>query len=700
MKSYFLLGYVILFFPLIVAAQDKFSTNDFLYGTSVYPEIQTKEDQIKTLDLFKEAGFTVLRLGESTWGNLQPAENRFDFDWLTWYLDEMHKRGLRAILGTCSYIPPQWLVAKHPDILMWYADGSRANPMGRHAESRNNPNFRTALEKFILTYAGAFKDHPAVIGWQLDNEIDQNVGRVDYNPANKEAWVKWLKKEYKTTAALNGRLGLKSWGLLVDSIEHVPLPSKSNDGELPAISLAALKFDKDNIAEYLRWQATLLRKAGVSAWITTDWNMLDLTIADDTAYHSFLDVSSINQYQPTSDNFQYWARQGAFNAMHRSVSGNGAFLVTETRIGSTGGEKIWTPVPTKDQFKMWMLQPVAYGAVGVLHWSGNRFTGGHWPHWGGLLNWSGNPEPDYYWAKELAAFFKKWGGELIRNKVDAKAAVITDFDQRAMMHTYPHAMDRNGVKELQVNAFEAFSRNGIGVDALTSAGINSRLAMKYNVVLMSGVPALDNTASAEVFHNFVTNGGTLIVGPIVDYQTKDGIFKKSGFGKVLEKVTGNSVETIRQIDTIEDGNFEQWTSIVNGRHQNSIKGFCEILGNNVADVVATFDTKEDIVNNKPAATIRKLGKGFVLKLAYWPIVDDLSNLLSALKVKNPVLGKTLPPGVQAVPRTDGSIFILNNESKPKLINVSISMVDRISDADVSTEVNLPPYGVLWLTKKR
>jgi len=52
MKSYFLLGYVILFFPLIIVAQDKFATNDFLYGTSVYPEIQTKEEQIKSAGNF------------------------------------------------------------------------------------------------------------------------------------------------------------------------------------------------------------------------------------------------------------------------------------------------------------------------------------------------------------------------------------------------------------------------------------------------------------------------------------------------------------------------------------------------------------------------------------------------------------------------------------------------------------------------
>ena len=47
------------------AQSKKFETDVFLYGASVYPEIQTKEAQIKMLDLFSKAGFTVLRLGES-----------------------------------------------------------------------------------------------------------------------------------------------------------------------------------------------------------------------------------------------------------------------------------------------------------------------------------------------------------------------------------------------------------------------------------------------------------------------------------------------------------------------------------------------------------------------------------------------------------------------------------------------------------
>jgi hypothetical protein len=42
-----------LLFYSATIAQNKFDTNVFLYGASVYPELQTKEEQILMLDLFR-----------------------------------------------------------------------------------------------------------------------------------------------------------------------------------------------------------------------------------------------------------------------------------------------------------------------------------------------------------------------------------------------------------------------------------------------------------------------------------------------------------------------------------------------------------------------------------------------------------------------------------------------------------------------
>ncbi len=701
-------GWIIAVFGLLsclqtVAQSKTFETDVFLYGASVYPEIQTKEEQIKMLDLFDKAGFTVLRLGESAWGNLEPAPGKFNFGWLREFLNEMHKRDMKAILGTCSYIPPQWLAAKHPEILMRYADGSHANPMGRHAVCRNHPLFRAELEKFILAYGKEFNNHPAVIGWQLDNEIEQNVGRVDHNEANKKAWIEWLKKTYCTVDELNERLGLKAWGLQAFSFENVPQPSRSNDGALSALHLASLHFDRDNVMEYFGWQKSLLRKAGVKQWITTDWIMTNHTLADEPGLADILDISGINQYQPTGDDPKYWAAQAMFNDIHRSVNKDGRFIVTETRIGPTGAEKLWTPSASHQQFITWIIQPAAFGANGVMHWSGNRFTGGHWPYWGGMLDWSGQPEPDFHWTAAIASFYKKWGKNLISTTVDAKAAILTDFDQRAAIEIYPHTpSDISG--SLLLEAFDAFHSNGIGVDAVTPSTVkNYEKLKKYKILVIAAALCVDGKALHPALEQFVETGGILVITPFTGYQTWDGVFRNTGFAADLAGLSGTLVRTIRLLAQPSKEskrlNVAEWNSSWKMEPSEiGMEGFTEILEmqDNI-EVIARFTTDEDVMNNRPAATIRKSGKGIVLKLAFWPANNHFNALINQLTQNfNPYLKESLPEGVQAVPRTDSSFFIINTLSSGVKLSLAKKMTDRITGTKRESSLDLKPYEVLWL----
>lgn len=685
----------------IKAQTRQFSTDVFLYGASVYPELQSKEEQIKMLDLFSKAGYTVLRLGESAWGNLEPSPGKFDFEWLRFFLDEMHKRNLKAILGTCSYIPPQWLSARHPEILWKYADGSLANSIGRHSYSRNNPVFRAELKKFILEYAKEFKDHPAIIGWQLDNEIENTLGYgVDYNQSNRDSWKIWLKMEYQTAEELNQRLGLKAWGLKVQEIKDLPLPSRANDGHpTPILNLAYLHYQRDNMLEYFTWQKNLLRQAGVNQWITSDLTMQYCTIADEPKPKNPLDITGINLYQPTPDNPQYWSDHAMFNDLHRSAS-NGSFLVTETRIGPTGDSKISNDSPTRKQFFMWMLQPAAFGANCVMHWSGNRFVGGHWPHWGGILDWSGSPEADFEWTKEIAAFYKKWGKNIIETTVDSKAVILTDFDQRATLKTYPHSPSDASLGLLS-EAFDAFHRNCIGVDAITTSSARSYENLKkYNILFIASASCLDGKGLLPSLKQFVANGGIIVVSPFTGYQTWDGVFRDSGFMSDLSDLTGANVKSVRLISKtssfIDQLNWEDKPCIENAAL--GMDGFTEIMDNyNDANVIARFSTTDEVMNKKPAAIMMKSGNGIVLKLAFWPRKDQMTELIYRIvNSSGNYLSKPLDQGVLSVPRNDQSFFVINTTSVSHPVTINKPMFDRISGERRSESFSLKPYEILWL----
>ena len=61
-----------------------------------------------------------------------------------------------------------------------------------------------------------------------------------------------------------------------------------------------------------------------------------------------------------------------------------------------------------------------------------------------------------------------------------------------------------------------------------------------------------------------------------------------------------------------------------------------------------------------------------------------------------LLATAAPAGVQAVPRTDASLFIVNTSSKTAPIKLSRPATDRLSGRSVQADVVLKGYEVLWL----
>ena len=70
----------------------------------------------KDVELMVKAGINMVRVGESTWGVMEPRDGVFEFDWLQRVLDKMNEAGIKVILGTPTYSIPAWLFRKFPEI--------------------------------------------------------------------------------------------------------------------------------------------------------------------------------------------------------------------------------------------------------------------------------------------------------------------------------------------------------------------------------------------------------------------------------------------------------------------------------------------------------------------------------------------------------------------------------------------------------
>src|SRR5512142_1920967 len=204
-------------------AADRMDT--ILYGVAYYPEYMPEERLERDVALMQQAGINVVRVGESTWSTWEPRDGEFQCDWMQGVLDRMHRAGIRVILGTPTYSIPTWLAKQHPEILVTHngTAGPLTDPSspsyppssmpGYYGPRQNydflNPYFLEKAERVIRKIVERFKDHPAVIGYQIDNETAPTGVATPYA---KQAFLARLKRKYETPATINRIWGLVYWG--------------------------------------------------------------------------------------------------------------------------------------------------------------------------------------------------------------------------------------------------------------------------------------------------------------------------------------------------------------------------------------------------------------------------------------------------------------------------------------------------------
>jgi beta-galactosidase len=314
-----------------------------------------------------------------------------------------------------------------------------------------------------------------------------------------------------------------------------------------------------------------------------------------------------------------------------------------------------------------------------------------------VLDWTGQPEPDFEWLIDVGKWFDKESPRLLRNPVQTTAAVITDFDQRAALSVYKHVP---ASQEILPQAFDALHRLGTGVDALNvETAARPGALSKYSLVVIPAATSLDNSAVPDALKAYVTNGGNVVITPLTAYQSVDGVFRGDGFGRNLRGITGASARTARRMGTSADkGRSDQHVTWLDTTSPVGIDGYCEYLDVDAeAEVIGRFQSDEPVLNGQPAAVRRKIGKGTAIKLAFWPKDDSVVKLFQGLLPgrANP-LASPLAPGVQAVPRTDHSLFVVNTSPRAAAMQLARPVTDRISGRKFAGNVDLKAYEVVWL----
>lgn len=198
--------FVLLLVIKCIHAQPK-KFDNILYGVAYYHEYMPYERLDKVIQMMKDAGISVVRLGESSWGLFEPQDGHFEFAWMDRIIDKMHKAGIKVIFGTPTYAIPAWLGVKHPEVFVERIDGTKSSYGSRQNFNITNAAYLFYSERIIRKLMEHYAKHPAIIGYQVDNETT-NYGAA--NPDYFRSFIDYMKEKYKTTDSLN-----KLWGAKV-----------------------------------------------------------------------------------------------------------------------------------------------------------------------------------------------------------------------------------------------------------------------------------------------------------------------------------------------------------------------------------------------------------------------------------------------------------------------------------------------------
>lgn len=577
-----------------------------LYGAAYYPEYMPYERLDTDVELMQKAGINVVRVGESTWSSWEPRDGEFEFAWMQRVLDRLHDAGIRVILGTPTYSIPTWLYKKYPDILVTHL--GTAPPLGdpyaptypstersgyygpRQNYDLLHPRFREHAERVIRQIASHFSNHPAVIGYQIDNETFPNGVATRYATA---AFVERLKRKYRSPQTINRIWGLAYWGQLVDSWDDLPGP----DGILnPGYKLEWEKFQHDIVTDYLAWQTAIVSEyKRPDQFITTNFSGGIHTNLDQWAIARHLDVVAVNPYFATEDRFtarDIWLT----GDLARSLKGTN-YLVTETNAQTIGWDSRTQYPPYPGQLRLAAYANVAAGANMVAYWHWSSLHYGQETYWKGILSHDLEPNRAYAEVSRIASELKNIGPRLVNLHSDSSVAILFSADSANAIRSMPFS-DRVDYMTVMRQMYDALYTLNMAPDIVQA---EHAALDRYKVLL---VPPL-YSASDEVLQglcDYVRLGGHVVMA------------FKSGFTDQFSTV--RHVMAPGPLRTAAGFHYQEFASLPQPRRltpdtygvgdQNMGSVWQEFLLLDTAEAVAAFDHS---YWRYPAITRNTYGKG-------------------------------------------------------------------------------------------
>jgi len=665
----------------------------FYFGTDYYPEHWPEARWSEDARLMAEAGINVVRLAEFAWSYLEPRPDHFDFDWLDRALDVLQAHGIQALLGTPTASPPPWVMALYPDAYRVLESGQRQTYGNRREYCPTHPGYRERSRIVTQAMAEHYAYHPAVIGWQTDNELS---GRC-YCSICRTNFQTWLQEKYDNLNCLNSAWGTAFWSHVYTDWSQIPLPVETGGIPNPGLDLDYRRFMSDVYVRFQQEQVNILRQTCPHHFITHNFmgfgfdriNCFDLAQA--------LDFVAWDNYPRHAWSLTQDVDAASIALGHDTMRGlkGQNFWVMEQQSGS-GGWQMAGLTPRPGEMRLWTYQAIAHGADAIVYfrWRTARF--GTEQYWHGILDHHGQPRRRYRELQTIGVELKQVGEQILGAESRPQVAMPLSYDTRFAFQVQPNHPDCEAGfhTRLLADYYAALHRRNVGVDIVAPTADLSQ----YRLVLAPALHVLSREAADNLRH-YVENGGTLLTTARSGVKDEANAVVNAPLPGLLADICGVEVDEYDALPADVNVPLKlELPGLALDAQAAHARLWCDVLTPITAQTVSRY--QGEYYAGRAAITLNHFGQGQVL---YVGSIGDVALhnavvgwLVDAASV-SPVL--TTPDGVEAVARwKDGHrlLFLLNHADQARDIVLPQPLTDLLTGQVTEQQVTLEPKAVMIL----
>lgn len=673
---------------------------EMVLGTCYYPEHWPENLWEEDLERMLECGIQVIRIAEFAWSKVEPYEGVFTYEFFDRFLDLAREKGMKVIFCTPTATPPAWLTEKYPEVLNGTIDGVLFRHGGRRHYNYNSPVYQEKTRIITEAFASHYGPHPAVIGWQIDNEL--NCERDEfYSESDTAAFRVFLQKKYGSLDKLNEAWGTTFWNQTYTDWKevHIPRTTPSNNTN-PHEVLDYTRFISDSACRYAKLQSDIIRKyVKPGDFITTNGlfsNLDNQRMAGESL--DFIMYDSYPNFAFTKENYEKFSatlqdRMWSRNLTEvRAVSPN--FGIMEQQSGANGwNNRMAAPTPKPGQMTLWTMQSAAHGADYVSYFRWRTCTMGTEIYWHGILDYSGRENRRLREVREIHRKFQAIS-EAAGSRYEARTAVLKDYDNiwDAQLDIWHGDVDRLSQQSL----FLAAQKSHTPMDYVYLREDTTAENLKKYQVIFYPHPVIVNPQRAAILEEYVEAGGCLVLGCRSGYKDMTGKCVMDRLPGLLAKMSGTDIPEYTRVNPDDEPVYIDWDGI---RLEAAV--FNDQLEPLTADAQVLGRYENCYYAGTPGLICNVLGAGKVYYFGAAFTEETARVFLEKLGAASPYADVLeLPRECElAVREKDGRkyYFVLNYKKTPVKIQVKEALVDLYTGETVSGQVELEAFGtkVYW-----